>query len=560
SNDGFGNKLRKNMRVYERVAEVLWHFGVRQIFGVAGSGNYRVTRELMELGAKYVGARHEGGAVSMADAFSRMGDSLPMVSVHQGGGLTNLVTGLTEAVKSHTPLLVMAGEAPLADRRSNFRIDQPGLVEAVGAVSVRISQNTPANDVREAIRIATRLKIPVVINFPTDVQVMETSDTGAIPTLQPPPLVQPDAESVRQIAELLLDAQAPLIVGGRGARGYGQELRVLAERTGALTATSAVARGLFHDDPFSLDVMGDLAAPITMELVLRSDLIVAFGCSLGQWTTSNGSLIPQDAKLVQIDTNPLALGFQRPVDIGVVGDAAITAQAIMEHIPEMEELATKRRTPATRKRISEQLRWQLIEYRDTSTADRIDPRTATIALDEILDDDRNIAIDSGNFLGYPSMFLTVKDERSLCFSQAFQCVGLGLAAAIGYAFAQPDRLTICGTGDGGLLMASTELETIARLKLPMVIIVYNDSAYGAEVHHFGRTPEDLGFVSFPDVDFAAIARGHGLTGVTVRNVDDFAGVREWISGPRDAALMIDMKVTDREPSWWLADAFKAESH
>mgnify|MGYP001075172575 FL=1 len=549
------------MRVYETVAEALWQLGVRQVFGVAGSGNYRVTKTLVDRGARYVGARHEGGAVCMADAFSRMSGSLPMVSVHQGGGLTNLVTGLTEAVKSRTPLLVVAGEAPLADRTSNFRIAQDRLVESVGATCIRISSATAAADVHDGVRTAVTDRIPVVLNFPVDVQMMTSPDegSGAAPAaLRVARPARANADDVRAVADLLLDAQAPLILAGRGARGAGADLRALADRAGALTATSAVARGLFHDDPFSLDVMGDLASPITAEMVLRSDLIVAFGCGLGKWTTSNGSLIASGTRLVQVDVDPQALGRNRPVDVGMVADSAEAARAIAELIPAMPELATRRRTPATRDRIAAERRWQDVPYRDNSTDDRIDARTATIALDRMLDADRNVSVDSGNFLGYPTMFLEVRDETALCFSQAFQCVGLGLASAIGHAVAQPSRLTIAACGDGGLLMAASELETVARLKLPMVILVYNDSAYGAEVHHFGRTPGDDGFVTFPDVDLAAIAQGYGLTGVTVRRAADLEGVRRWVDGPRSNGLLVDIKVTTADPSWWLADAFKAE--
>src|SRR5699024_5759816 len=189
--------------------------------------------------------------------------------------------------------------------------------------------------------------------------------------------------------------------------------------------------------------------------------------------------------------------------------------------------------------------------------DRIDPRTATIAIDGMADSDRNVAIDSGNFLGYPSMFLTIPDVRSLCFSQAFQCVGLGLASAIGHAHARPDRLTIAGCGDGGTLMASSELETIVRLGLHMMVLVYNDSAYGAEEHHFGQSELDHGFITFDDVDFASIAAGYGFEAVTVRTESDLIGVQSWLESSRQSPLLVDLKIT-RMPAWWLADAFKAE--
>ena len=148
-----------------------------------------------------------------------------------------------------------------------------------------------------------------------------------------------------------------------------------------------------------------------------------------------------------------------------------------------------------------------------------------------------MAVDSGNFMGYPSMFLDVPDEFGFCFTQAFQSIGLGLATAIGAALARPDRLPVAALGDGGALMGASELETVVRLGLPMVVVVYDDAAYGAEVHHFGPQGLPLDTVRFPETDFASIARGYGFEALTVRAVDDLAPVVDWLDGPRDAPLL-----------------------
>ena len=130
--------------------------------------------------------------------------------------------------------------------------------------------------------------------------------------------------------------------------------------------------------------------------------------------------------------------------------------------------------------------------------------------------ERTVCVDSGNFMGYPSMYLSVPDEAGFCFTQAYQSVGLGLASAIGAAIARPDRLPVAALGDGGALMGVSELETAARLGLPMLIVVYDDEAYGAEVHHFGPDGHPLDTVRFPAADIAAVGRGFGCAGVTVR--------------------------------------------
>ena len=219
------------------------------------------------------------------------------------------------------------------------------------------------------------------------------------------------------------------------------------------------------------------------------------------------------------------------------------------------------RSDGLRERIAREGRWRDVPYVDDRAADegdgeRIDPRTLSIGLDDLLPAERTVAIDSGNFMGYPSMFLAVPDEAGFCFTQAFQSIGLGLASAIGAAIARPDRLAVAALGDGGALMGVSELETVVRLGLPMVVVVYDDEAYGAEVHHFGPDGDPLDTVRFPPTDIAAIARGFGFEGVTVRTAADLGAVRDWLAGPRGRPLLIDAKVTSAHGSWWLEEAFR----
>ena len=209
-----------------------------------------------------------------------------------------------------------------------------------------------------------------------------------------------------------------------------------------------------------------------------------------------------------------------------------------------------------RTRIASQGRWRDVPFKDESDGERIDPRALSIALDDLLPAERTVAVDSGNFMGYPSMYLSVPDEAAFCFTQAFQSIGLGLATAIGAAIARPDRLAVAALGDGGALMGVSELETVARLGLPMVVVVYDDEAYGAEVHHFGPDGDPLDTVRFPPADIAAIGRGFGFDGVTVRDAADLAPVRDWLAGSRERPLLIDAKVTSAHGSWWLEEAFR----
>jgi acetolactate synthase I/II/III large subunit len=214
------------------------------------------------------------------------------------------------------------------------------------------------------------------------------------------------------------------------------------------------------------------------------------------------------------------------------------------------------RTDEVHARIKAEGRWRDVRYDDEGDGTHVDPRTVTIALDDILPRERVVAIDSGNFMGYPSMFLSVPDHRGFCFTQAFQSIGLGLASALGAALATPDRLPVAACGDGGFLMSIAELDTVRRLGLGMLIVVYNDDAYGAEVHHFGPGGYKLSTVVFPDTDLAAIAGGHGCAAVTIRQPGDLDAVSAWVAGPRDVPMVVDVKVAAGRPSWWLEEAFR----
>ncbi len=539
------------MRVGSAIGRVLADLGVRQVFGVVGSGNFHVTNALIGAGASYVAARHECGAATMADAYGRLSGRVAAVTVHQGCGLTNAMTGITEAAKSRTPMIVLAAEAN--DARSNFYVDQDALARSVGAVSMRVTSAADAvATAMAAYRAAVDDRRTVVLNLPLGAQAEELADGWSLP--EPPTLavVGPPGDDVARLTAQLVASQRPVFVAGRGARSPGARdaVRVLAERTGALLATSAAAKGLFHDDPWSLDVSGGFAAPLAAELIRGADLIVGWGCALNMWTMRHGELIAPGTTVVQVDVEAEALGRHRAIDLGVTGDVAATASAVTA------APGTRYRTDDIGRRIAAESHWRDVPFDDASTADRIDPRTVSIALDDLLPAERTVCIDSGNFMGYPSMFLSVPDELGFCFAQAFQSIGLGLASAVGAAIAQPHRLTVAALGDGGATMGIAELDTVARLGLDMMIVVYNDEAYGAEVHHFGPDGHDLGTVRFPETDLASIARGFGLHGLTVRGIDDMDAVVSWVSGDRSRPLLIDAKIVDDGGAWWLKDAFR----
>jgi len=321
-------------------------------------------------------------------------------------------------------------------------------------------------------------------------------------------------------------------------------LRRLGDLTGAVLATSAVANGLFAGDPYDLGISGGFSTPLAQRLLAESDVVIAFGAALNMWTTRHGALIAPGATVIQIDRDEAELGANPRVDIAVHGDARATAEMLAEALAPR----TNRRTPELAAEIAAR-RWRDEPYEEST--DWFDPRTLSIALDEILPLERTVTVDSGAFMGWPAMYLRVPDEHGFVFPQAFQCVGLGLGSAIGAAIARPDRLSVAAVGDGGLLMALPELETLGRLKPKLLVVVYNDAAYGAEVHHFRPMGWPVELAQFPPTDFAALARAAGCEGVT----NDLDAVREWLKNP-ERPMVLDAKVDPDICAEWLEEAFR----
>ena len=549
---------RSNPIVADVIARDLARYGARRCFALLGTANFKISHALVQAGVDLISARHECNAASMADAYAKASGELTLVSVHSGPGLTNALTGIGEAAKSRTPLVVLAGDVPTGAVKNNFYIEQADMVRAVGALPERLhTPGTAREDALRAVSRALRERQTVVLSLPLDVQHAPLSN---LPPLELPPSggrLHPDPHAVTALADALLKAQRPLILGGRGAVVSDAEatLVILAERTGALLATSVCGHGLFSGNPWSLGISGGFSSPIADELIAESDCILAFGASLTQWTTKRGKLIAAGAVVAQVDIEPGKLGYQMPVQIAVHGDAQATAEALLA---ELNRRGAKPRPGRRNETMRERIRVgdnHHCPHPDESGKDFIDPRTLSKAVDAILPPDRVVASDSGHFCGWVPRYLRVPNARASCLSHSFQSVGLGLPSAIGLAIANPGKLAVLGTGDGGFLMSMADLETAIRLKLRLCILVYNDSSYAAEVHYFRRQGYSVDIVQFPQTDFAEIARGFGARGATVRKLADLDPLKAWIDEGAPGVFVIDGKINPNLEADWHAEHF-----
>jgi thiamine pyrophosphate-dependent acetolactate synthase large subunit-like protein len=549
-------------RIPEAIASWYRDAGARQCFGVTGSTNFEVTRALVDRGVTFVPARHETNAVVMAESWALVTGDVALVSVHTGPGLTNAATGIAEAAKSRTPMVVLTGDIANGAVQSNFAMDQAAFCSAVGAVPERLhSPRTAVIDAARAYERALRERCVVVLSMPLDVQGAPASAAKPAPRrlAKPERPVEPAAADITELADLLEAAERPVIVGGHGAllADAREPLREVARRVGALLATTARAHGLFAGDAWSLGISGGFGSPAVGDLLPEADVVVGFGATFTKWTTRFGKLLQGAHHIVQVDAAPARLGVQRPIDLGITADARLVAERVLAELERRGVDRTGWRTDETAERVRRGAN-NTHPYDDASTDSTIDPRTLTKALDELLPLERTLVTDGGHFSGWPTRHLRVPDGAGWVFKQNFMSIGLGLGTAIGAAVARPDRLTVMATGDGGFMMSIPDLETAVRLGLNLAIIVYNDSAYGAEVHHFEPLGLETEIVRFPMVDFARIGRGYGADGVVVARLEDLEPVRKWVSDGAQGVFIIDVRVPDDLVADWVAEAMSVE--
>src|ERR671917_190323 len=548
------------MKVYEAVAETLSQLGVDTAFGLVGSGNFGLIHHMTRhCGMAYHAARHEAAAVAMADGYARVSGKLGVCTVHQGPGVTNTLTALTEAVKARTPLLLLAGDTATTALNQNLDIDQDAAVASVGAGVERLrNANTATEDVSRAVRRARVERRPIVVSLPIDIQEQDCQTT------EHPTFVEyenaaprPSEEAILRIVDKLESSRRPAIIAGLGAvlAAARPQLEALGDRIGAVFATSMMAKGFFAGNPFDLGVSGGFASPLAARLLGEADVVLSFGASLNTWTTKHGTLFAPTAEIVHCDLEPSAIGRVQPAALGVVGDAAETAAALAEELARRDVSLEGFRTDAVRREIKG-FRWE-DEFRGESTEGTLDPRAALMALEEILPKERTFAVDCGHFAGFAAMLLSVPDAAGFVFAEAFQAVGLGLGTGMGAAVARPDRLAVIVVGDGGLLMTLGELDAAIQLDVPLLIVIMNDAGYGAEVHHFRslNLPTDLALLG--EKNFAGIAAAMGAEGLTARSTADLERVREWVEAP-SGTMVVDCKANPSVEGEYLKEAFVAE--
>ncbi|KPN64561.1 Acetolactate synthase large subunit [Aliiroseovarius crassostreae] len=524
---------------YQSIARALHDHGVKTMFGLMGDANlFMVDSFVRECEGQFVPAAHEGSSVLMALAFAQVAGKVGVATVTHGPALTNCVTALTEGVRGQIPMVLLAGDTPVSNPRHLQSTDQREVVKTTGAGFVQLrAPDTIAADVDRAIYRAQVERRPIVLNMPADFMWQEVEHEQRVLDVFTAPGGVAEGETLDNAIGMVASARRPMILAGAGAIHARDQIIRLADRLEAPVATTLKAKGLFKDHPYNMDIFGTLSTPATYEAIAKADCILCFGTSLHDYTSDRGALM-KGKRVVQVDVSPEAIGQSTHPHAALVADAALTAETILYWLNEAEVAPsgfTQSLDPAA-----------LTHHPvgPNKTADGcVNFVHALARLEEALPQDRVLVTDGGRFMTEVWCRISAHNPQSFVVTANFGAIGQGLQEAVGAGVAAPDRPVVLFTGDGGFMMGGiNEFNTAVRLGLDLIVIVANDSAYGAEHIQFLDRKMDPGLSEFQWPSFAALATALGGHGIEVRSDEELEAAisaLETRAGPTLVELRLD---------------------
>lgn len=527
--------------VSAKVAEAIASH-ISDVFGLMGNGNAYFIDALGATTAAFTAVRHETAAVAAADAYYRAGGSIAAGTVTYGAGFTNTATALAEAAQARIPLVLVVGGAPTTGLRP-WDIEQSSFAASLGVTTIVVTAADATRQTIHAIERALARRSPVVLAIPYDLAAAPSTERAGdtAPLVLAPHPVRPDHIDTDAAAAAIAAAERPLLLAGRGAwtAGAGEALGRLADLSGAVTASTALGRGIFPRTEFDLGVTGGFGQEAAMHLVGTADVVLVVGASLNQFTMQFGALIPAGSTVIRIDdeerNHPIVTHF-------VHGDARLAVEAIADRVERL------RSRPSGWRESVAGLRDGSLRARPTGEAElpdgQLDPRLIATRLAALLPEDRVVVSDGGHFIGWANMYWPVASpNRMVMVGTAFQTIGLGFPSAVGAARALPDATLVVTTGDGGGLMALADLDSVIRTAHRAIIVVWNDAAYGAEVHVYGRLGLGQGPMQIEQADFAALGRALGARGSVIRTLADLADFEQWLADAGTGTFVLDCRVS-----------------
>jgi thiamine pyrophosphate-dependent acetolactate synthase large subunit-like protein len=469
----------------DTVVEYLSSRNVRHIFGVLAHTSFALGDAIAKRPQmSFVNAQHEGGAGNMALGYARATKQPAVCLVSAGGGATNIVTAVAQAYKESVPLFVISSDIDTAASAkgawSSFHgMEHVRLFQPITKQSVKLERVEELGSVLDSLfRQTTRGRQgPVFLIIPEDLQHANLPEPLSFAPTAEPAAPAMDPRSAELAVDLLLQAKAPVVLAGTGVdwAGAREEVRELAELLSLPVAASYTAKGVFPENhPLALGCLAFGSRPYARKFFQESDLILALGATFSEGTTLRfgHEIIPERAKIIQIDTDPEELGRNYPTALAIQADAKIALRAIIDGV--------KSRQPKT---AANGARAQEIQQAKQTWKNELEQKTAREGLTyESVMKVLNELLTGKEILTTSGMtgdtLRGIDAVTPIIHAGEFRAIGTALATAMGVKLGRPDARVICVTGDGSFMMEQQELATARYHNIPLFVLILRNNAYG----------------------------------------------------------------------------------
>ena len=534
--------------VYEALALDIKRMGITHVFGLMSDDTALLITTLDALGVRFYGARHENEGIAMAEGYASATGKLGVAITGRGPAMANSIHGAVFAQRTGSRVLLVFGDSANSLPALNaFGPEQKGfnsagVLRAAGIPTFIATEPMSARQTLHRAISATQAGA-VALLLPMNVQRAQI-DMGVM-ECEPLPascstVVEPRRGALDAACAMLGKSRRPLILAGMGAHlaGARETLMALADHLGAALVTTLKAQDMFRGHPFNCGILGSFSNAGGRRLIEQADCALVFGAGLNHRTTSFGTAFPAGMPLIQVDTVRTNIGKWFHADIGIVGDANAVAKQLMHALPARMAEEKPLHDDSMRRWLAE---FDLAsEFEPQHTPRTMDPRSLALELDRLFPTDRNVVYDVGNFLQI-APYVSVPGPANVKYTADFASIGLGFGTALGFACGASERPTILFIGDGAFLMTMGELETVVREDIPLVVVLMNDCAYGAELHYLKERNMPVAKSKFPDIDYAPIAEAFGFEAATVRTIDELRMLAPLLAQP-SGPILLDCKI------------------
>ncbi|MBI6562516.1 ubiquinone-dependent pyruvate dehydrogenase [Pseudomonas synxantha] len=526
----------------QQLATTLEQAGIKRIWGLTGDSLNGLTDALRSMDSiEWMHVRHEEVAAFAAGAEAAATGELTVCAGSCGPGNLHLINGLFDCHRNHVPVLAIAAQIPSSEIGLNYFQEthpQELFKECSHFIELVSNPEQMPQVLHRAMRSALLNRGVAVVVIPGDVSLLEVEDTlKPWPALHAPRTL-PAEQDLQRLSEILQDSEKVTLLCGSGCAGAHDQVVALADTLGAPVVHAL--RGKEHvewDNPFDVGMTGLIGFSSGYHAMLDCDTLIMLGTDFPY-----RQFYPTDAKIIQVDRDPQALGRRATLDLGIAADVSETIAALLPRLTRK----TDRSFLETSLKHYEKARQGLGDLAQPSKANRpIHPQYVVRLLSELADDDAIFTADVGSPTVWAARYLKMNGKRRLIGSFNHGSMANAMPQAIGAQAAFPGRQVISMSGDGGFTMLMGDFISLAQLNLPVKLIVFNNSSLGfvaMEMKAAGYL--DTG-TELKNPDFAAMSNAMGILGIRVEQSEDLdPALRRALA--HDGPVLVDVVTATQE--------------